>query len=101
MLPSRRQRHPPVIRIPLPDDTSRDAVDDAALAAGLALLNVLPRTDTYPAQLVYVTSDRRALVHFVDAGAGALAWVVRAEGDPAVEERWAGVLRAAMAGAAP
>ncbi len=86
-----------MIRIALPDDTSRDAEDDAALAAGLALLNVLPRTDTYPAQRVYVTSDQRALVHFVSAGAGAVAWIVRAEGDPGVEERWAGVLRAAMA----
>jgi hypothetical protein len=89
-----------VISIALPDDTSRDAEDDAALAAGLALLNVLPRTEAYPAQRVYVTPDHLALAHFVNAGAGAVAWVVRAEGDPAVEERWAGVLRAAMAGAA-
>jgi hypothetical protein len=92
-----------MIRIPLPDGTSRDAVDDIALAAGLALLNILPRTETLPAQLVYVTSDYRALVHLVDAGP--LAWVVRAQGDPGsatgVEERWAGALRAVMEGAAP
>jgi hypothetical protein len=85
-----------VIQVSLPGDTSRDAVDDAALAVGLVLLNILPRTDTYPAQLVYVTPDRRASVHFVDAGAGAVAWVVRAEGYPAIEERWAGALRVAM-----
>jgi hypothetical protein len=93
-----------MIRISLPDDTSRDAVDDAALAACLALLNITPRTDRFPAQRVYVTSDHRALVHFID-DAGTVAWVVRAQGDAAsatgVEERWAGVLRAAMEAAAP
>jgi hypothetical protein len=91
-----------LIRIPLPDDTSRDAVDDIALAAGLALLNILPRADTFPAQRVYATSDHRALVHLIEDGT--LSWVVRAQGNAGsamdVEERWAGVLRAAMEGVA-
>lgn len=88
-----------MVRLPLPDGTSRDAIDDAAHAAGLLLLNILPRTESYPAQLVYVTPDRRALVHFVDAGPGAVGWVVRADGDPSTEARWAEVLRAASSDA--
>ena len=86
-----------MIRLALPDDTSRDAVDDAALATGLALINILPRTDTYPAQVIYFTPDRRALIHFVDAGPGGMALVVRAEEDAGAEERWADALRGAMA----
>jgi hypothetical protein len=78
-----------MIRLSLPDDTSRDAVDDMAADAGLFLVNILPRTDAYPAQVIYLTPDRRALVHFVDAGPGARAFVVRAHDDAAAEERWA------------
>jgi hypothetical protein len=89
-----------MVRILLDEGTSRDQVDDLALAVGLALVNVVPRTEAHPAQLVYATPDRRAQVHLVDAGDGGLSWVVRAEGDGAVEERWAGALRAAMAGGA-
>jgi hypothetical protein len=89
-----------MVRIPLDEGTSRDQVDDLAIEVGLALVNIVPRTETHPAQIIYATPDRRALVHLVDAGAEGLSWVVRAEGDGALEERWAGALRAAMAGGA-
>ena len=85
-----------MIRLVLPDTTPRDALDDAAHALGLLLLNIVPRADTYPAQVIYLTPDRRAAVHLVDEGrGGALCWVVRAEGDGAegVEARWAEALR--------
>ena len=85
-----------MIRLLLADDTPRDAVDDAASRTGLFLVNILPRTDAYPAQTVYFTPDRRALVYFVDAGPGARALLVRTEGDPAAEERWAAALRGAL-----
>jgi hypothetical protein len=87
-----------MIRLFLPDDASRDAVEDVACAAGLHLVNILPRTEAYPAQMMYLCPDRRAYVHFVDAGPGARALVVRAEGDPDAEERWADALRRAMEG---
>jgi len=85
-----------MIRIVLPDATPRDALDDAAAALGLLLLNIIPRTETYPAQVIYLTPDRRAAVHLVDEGSGgALCWLVRAEGEGAelAEARWADALR--------
>lgn len=89
-----------MIRLVLPDAAPRDALDDCAAAAGLLLINIVPRAEAYPAQVLYLTPDRRAIVHLVDEGAGgALAWVVRAEGEgsEAVEQRWADALREAMA----
>jgi hypothetical protein len=74
---------------------SRDVADDAAAALGLFLVNIVPGTETYPAQAIYVTPDRGAQIHLVDA-AGALSWVVRAGGDATVEARWSEALRAAM-----
>lgn len=92
-----------MIRLVLPDTTPRDALDDAAAALGLLLLNIVPRADSYPAQVIYLTPDRRAVVHLVDEGrGGALCWVVRAEGEgaEAVEARWAEALRGRLAGGA-
>lgn len=87
-----------MIRIVLPDATPRDAIDDTAVALGLLLVNIVPAAETHPAQLVYVTPDRRAAVHLVDEGrGGALCWVVRTEGDDATEARWAEALRRAEA----
>jgi hypothetical protein len=85
-----------MVRIVLPDATPRDTIDDTAAALGLLLLNILPRTAEYPAQLIYLTPDRQALVHLVDEGAGgALAWMIRAEAGADVEARWAEALRGA------
>lgn len=80
-----------MMRIVLPDATPRDALDDAAAELGLLLINIVPKAETFPAQVIYMTPDRRALVHLVDEGAsGALAWVVRAEGQDGaeIEARW-------------
>jgi len=91
-----------MIRLILPDSTPRDALDDAAAALGLLLVNIVPRTDAHPAQIVYVTPDRAAAVHLVDeGGGGALCWVVRGEGEAAaaVEARWAEALGRRIAGA--
>ncbi len=87
-----------MIRIGLPAATPRDAVDDTAASLGFLLVNIVPRTDTYPAQVIYLTPDRQALVHLVDEGAkGSLSWVVRAEGGEGIEERWASALRGGAA----
>lgn len=90
-------------RIVLHDTTPRDAIDDAATALGLLLVNIVPKAETYPAQVIYVTPDRRAAVHLVDEGAGgALCWIVKAEGDDAaaIEARWAASLEKPIAEAA-
>ena len=90
-----------MIRLVLPDATSRDALDDAAAALGLLLVNIVPRSETFPAQHVYVTPDRAAAVHLVDPGSsGPLCWVIRGEGEAAsaVEARWAEALGAQIAG---
>jgi hypothetical protein len=83
-------------RLSLSDDTPRDAVDDAVSSMGLFLVNILPRTDAYPAQAVYLTPDRRALVYYIDAGPGARALLVHTVVDLAAEERWAAALRGAL-----
>src|SRR5262249_40896436 len=57
-----------MVRIVLPDATSRDAIDDLAAALGFLLINIVPRTEAYPAQVIYLTPDRRAMVHLVDEG---------------------------------
>jgi hypothetical protein len=82
-----------MVRIVLPDATPRDTLDDAAADLGLALVNIVSKTEAHPAQLIYVTPDRRAQVHLVDEGAGgALCYVV--QGDEVEEARWSGALRA-------
>lgn len=92
-----------MMRLVLPDATPRDDLDDIAAELGLLLINIVPRADTHPAQVIYVTPDRQAAVHLVDeGGAGSLCWVVRGEGASAeeVEARWAEALRGARAGEA-
>ena len=86
-----------MMRIVQKDTTPRDAIDDAAHALGLLLVNIIPKTEAYPAQVIYITPDRQASVHLVDEGqGGALAWIVKAEGDDAeaIEARWAASLTA-------
>jgi hypothetical protein len=83
-----------MLRIVLPDATSRDDLDDTAASLGFLLVNIVPRTESYPAQVIYLTPDRQALVHLVDAGEQEpLSWVVRAEGGEGIEQRWASALR--------
>jgi hypothetical protein len=85
-----------VIRLPLAEGTTRDAVDDLAFAVGLRLVNIVPRTEAFPAQLVYVTPDGAVGAHLVDHE-GALTWILR--GEEAAEQRWAEAIRAAAEGA--
>jgi hypothetical protein len=85
-----------VIRLPLAEGTTRDDVDDLASALGLRLVNIVPRTDAFPAQLVYVTNDGATAAHLVDHE-GALTWILR--GEESDEARWAEALRQAAEGA--
>ncbi|APR75791.1 Hypothetical protein A7982_01137 [Minicystis rosea] len=88
-----------MVRIVLPDAVSRDTLDDVAAALGLLLVNIVPATDAHPAQVIYVTPDRRAAVHLVDEGrGGSLCWAVRGEGqgESEAEAHWAEVLRAEL-----
>jgi hypothetical protein len=78
-----------VIRVELQAGATRDAVDDAAHALGLALVNIVPAAPGRPAQLVFVSPDRRVGVHLVERE-GALSWAIRTEPeDAALEESWA------------
>lgn len=85
-----------MIRLPMAEGTTRDEVDDLAVAAGLRLVNIVPRTEAFPAQLVYVTEDGAVAAHLVDHE-GSLTWVLR--GDDAAEARWAEAIRRAAEGA--
>jgi hypothetical protein len=76
-----------MIRVVPRDSVSRDDIDDAAFALGFLLVNIVPRSELHPAQVVYVTPDRRGSVHLVEDGG--LSFVV--QGDD--EERWAAALR--------
>jgi hypothetical protein len=89
----------PIAGAPNAGAPSRDALDDVAAAVGLLLVNLVPAGAGYPAQTIYLTPDRRALVHLVDEGpGGGLCWAVRGEGEgaDAAEAHWAGALRAAL-----
>jgi hypothetical protein len=93
-----------MVRLDLPDATPRDAIDDAAAALGLLLVNIVPKTDTFPAQVIYLTPDLTALVHLVDEGAGgALCYVVRGEGEGAetAEATWSAALGGRFPAPAP
>lgn len=67
-----------MIRLVLAERVTSDDLDDLAVRAGFLLLNLIPAADTYPAQAIYRTRDRRALVHVIDdARAASLIVVVQ------------------------
>lgn len=86
----------------LGDAVPRDAVEDACADLGLRLSNVVPRTAAHPAQIIFVSADRRTFLHLVEDEAAGRAVVVRGE---RAEETAASFLRAVgapvAAGGAP
>ena len=75
----------------LGDAVPRDAVEDACVDLGFRLSNVVPRTAAHPAQIIFVSADRRTLLHLVEDEAAGRAVVVRGE---RAEETAASFLRA-------
>lgn len=55
-----------MIRLVLAESVTVDELDDRARSLGLLLMNILPAGDTHPAQTIYRTGDRQALVHVID-----------------------------------
>lgn len=53
------------MRLALETTVERADVERRLLDAGLALVAVLPKTDAHPAQLVFLSSDHRTVVHWV------------------------------------
>lgn len=53
-------------RLVLGEAVSDDVLDDARLALGLQLVNVTPATRSTPAQLQFLSRDRRSLIAVVD-----------------------------------
>ncbi|MEZ4294388.1 MAG: hypothetical protein R3B70_05395 [Polyangiaceae bacterium] len=70
----------PTTQFRLGDAVPRDAVEDACAELGLRLSNVVPQTATHPAQAIYVTPDRRTLLHLLEDEAQGRAVVTRGEG---------------------
>jgi hypothetical protein len=73
--------------IPLRPDLTRDEVDDVAYEGGWHLLNVLPATDRFPAQRIFLAPDRlHNLVIVDDARLGPPYAVVQGEAPGRWEE---------------
>jgi hypothetical protein len=71
-----------MIRLVLAERVTSDDLDDLAARAGFLLLNLVPAADTHPAQAIYRTRDRQALVHVIDdARAASLIVVVQGPGE--------------------
>ncbi len=82
-----------MIRLVLAERVTSDDLDDLAAQAGLLLLSLVPAADTYPAQAIYRTRDRRALVHVIDdARAASLIVVVQGPGEAEVAAAVRGVV---------
>ena len=67
-----------MIRLVLAESVTVDDLDDLALRVGLVLMNLIPAGDAHPAQTIYRTGDRQALVHVInDPRAASLIVVVQ------------------------
>ncbi len=80
-----------MIRLVLAESVTVDDLDDLALKVGLVLMNIVPAGDNHPAQTIYRTRDRQALVHVID-DARAASLIVVVQGLDAAET--AALLRA-------
>lgn len=67
----------------LGDGVSRESVEDACSELGLRLANVTQRSESHPAQMIYVAPDKRTWLHFIEDEAAGRAIVLR--GDRAEE----------------
>lgn len=83
-----------MIRLVLAERVTSDDLDDLVYQAGFLLLNRAPATATHPAQAIYRTRDRQALVHVIDdARSAALVVIVQGPTEAVV----AGAVRAGVA----
>lgn len=82
-----------MIRIVLAESVTRDDLDDAAVEGGWLLLDIVPATSTFPAQIIYLTPDRQNLIHLVDDARLATVHAVVVGPD---EPRWAAAVRARL-----
>lgn len=65
-----------MIRLVLAESVTVDDLDDLALGVGLLMMNILPAGDAHPAQTIYRTRDRQALVHVIDDARAASLLVI-------------------------
>ncbi|MBK8253636.1 MAG: hypothetical protein IPK82_13335 [Polyangiaceae bacterium] len=63
----------------LGEAVSRDVVEAACADLGLRLSNVVPKTETHPAQWIFVTRDKVTMVHLMEDPGFGKALVVRGE----------------------
>ena len=67
-----------MIRLVLAPSVTVDDLDDVVFGLGLVMMNILPAGDAHPAQTIYRTPDRQALVHVInDPRAAALLVIVQ------------------------
>jgi hypothetical protein len=67
-----------MIRLVLDGGVTVDDLDDLAVRVDLVMMNIIPASDAHPAQTIYRTADRQALVHVInDARAASLLVVVQ------------------------
>ncbi len=65
-----------MIRLVLAESVTVDELDDLALGVGLVMMNIVPAADNHPAQTIYRTRDRQALVHVIDDARAASLLVI-------------------------
>lgn len=63
----------------LGEAVSRDVVEAACADLGLRLSNVVPKTESHPAQWIFVTRDKTTMVHLMEDPSFGKAFVVRGE----------------------
>jgi hypothetical protein len=63
----------------LGDGVSRDAVWDVCADIGFRLSNAVPRAEAHPAQAIFVSPDRRTLLHLVEDEAAGRLLILRGE----------------------
>jgi hypothetical protein len=84
-------------QVALENSVTRDQIDDVLADLGCALVNVVPRSDEHPAQIILVTADRCHLVYVIDdARVAPRAIVIHGE---LAEERADAIRRAFARGA--
>ena len=83
-----------MIHVTLAETVTRDDLDDAAVSAGWLLLNIVPKTAAFPAQVIWATADRRTMIHIIDdPSLASIAVVLQGAG----EEAAAAVIREKLA----
>lgn len=75
-------------RVELPAGFSLDQLDDLVVAQGLQLLDLLPASDTHPAQQIYIDPEARTFLHLVEEPAsGRLCFLLQGPSEAALGAR--------------